>query len=604
MSNRTEWVRYLSQAMQPLAPMIFALTFALPTLAVCGATGSAAASPLEVGFGSATLWGAWETNRQQADDFDVRVLAVRGRGPADGPNSQPTLALVAVADQAIFFPSTCVRLRAVLAHEFPTSRDSIGIFSTQNHGGEFDGPLHDYAKMDAAFVQATREAIAALTPVEMATVAVRPDPPLVHRRRVPLEGVGNFTFWFGWRQRGADPWDASQADASHMLRQALADLMAGVPYQRRSVTISGGPDDYTTPALPLPVPDVVLQPPANDPLLQGLFFRDLQGRPVGSLVRFASHPNIANLGGRPSDSGDYPVYVRRRLEKVFGGTGLFMTGPCGDQASAVGGKGLRQAEEFGARLADEALQGLDAGARWERGGAVAAASPIVDLRIREDFPASLDAAKKLDADLRERIRQVAAEFRTKLAAAESARMPSAQREALARTYLADLKRLSDQWEPIKYVSGGALQSWIGMDLTGKAGQTIRHPLFVLRIGSTVIVGLPGEPFGGYSARLRRETLGDNLIVCEEGNGYLAYIPTAVDIGTGGYEPSATVVDASAEEALVAGVRAGMVKVGANDPLLKSDDRNDVNAEPRDAGADAADDGRPANPRHPRTVAPR
>ena len=39
-------------------------------------------------------------------------------------------------------------------------------------------------------VQATREAIAALTPVEMATVAVRPDPPLVHRRRVPLEGVG------------------------------------------------------------------------------------------------------------------------------------------------------------------------------------------------------------------------------------------------------------------------------------------------------------------------------------------------------------------------------------------------------------------------------
>jgi hypothetical protein len=30
----------------------------------------------------------------------------------------------------------------------------------------------------------------------------------------------------------------------------------------------------------------------------------------------------------------------------------------------------------------------------------------------------------------------------------------------------------------------------------------------------------------------------------------------------------------------------------------------VNAEPRDAGADAADDGRPANPRHPRTVAPR
>ena len=51
------------------------------------------------------------------------------------------------------------------------------------------------------------------------------------------------------------------------------------------------------------------------PALQGLFFRDLQGRPVGSLVRFASHPNITNLGGRPSDSGDYPVYVRRRLEK-------------------------------------------------------------------------------------------------------------------------------------------------------------------------------------------------------------------------------------------------------------------------------------------------
>lgn len=93
-------------------------------------------------------------------------------------------------------------------------------------------------------------------------------------------------------------------------------------------------------------------------------------------------------------------------------------------------------------------------------------------------------------------------------------------------------------------------SWIGLDLALRAGQALKHPLYVARIGPVTIVGLAGEPFGGISVRLQQETLGENLIVCETGNGYLSYILTAAKYPLGGYEPSATPLDVSAEDNLV------------------------------------------------------
>jgi len=37
-------------------------------------------SPIEVGFGSASLWGRWKTDRELADEIDVRGLVAGGEG--------------------------------------------------------------------------------------------------------------------------------------------------------------------------------------------------------------------------------------------------------------------------------------------------------------------------------------------------------------------------------------------------------------------------------------------------------------------------------------------------------------------------------------------
>jgi len=74
----------------------------------------------------------------------------------------------------------------------------------------------------------------------------------------------------------------------------------------------------------------------------------------------------------------------------------------------------------------------------------------------------------------------------------------------------------------------------------------------MRIGRTVIAGLPGEPFGACSAQLRRDTLGDDLIVAEKANGWTTYHPSSAEWSTGGHEANCALFEAGTHEVLMAG----------------------------------------------------
>ena len=471
---------------------------------------------LRLGIARASLWGAWHTTHRLADDIDVRVLVAR---------LGSTTAAIAVCDLSTLWLDTCLRLRARLAEALGTAPDRVGVFTTQNHGVPTeDRNVFDPAKLEAAFVAAARDALARLAPVEMARVAVRPDPPLVYCRRVAFERLGKFTFWFGFRlDAGGRP------DCAPMMKKALARLSRGETYQYRCPLGPGKrPGEEQSDWSPLPVPEPLWLPPADDEILQGLFFRTPDGRPVGSLLRYAAHPDAANHRDADWHSGDYPAYVRRRAEERFGGTALFLTGPCGDQAPPFGEKSLAVAERIGRDLADAALAALTR-ADWATPRTLSAASPEVALRIRPDYPPSVDAAKQAVADLEAEIKAAAAAGRP----------------------VAEIKRLSDQWERHIGLAWDQHRSWTGLDLAGRAGQTITWPLFVMRLGDAAIVGLPGEPFGRFSRDLRDQALGDALLVAEEANGYLSYIPTADEYDLGGYGPNAAIIGPDAEDAMLA-----------------------------------------------------
>ncbi|HYF51570.1 MAG TPA: hypothetical protein VEJ63_19305 [Planctomycetota bacterium] len=468
---------------------------------------------LYAGFGRASMWGHFPTEKTLADELDVRTLAVRGDGPPF---------IMAVADLGLLWPERALRIRDSVSRRTGVPVERIGIFTTQNHCAvSVNRDEFPEEALHRVFSNACDDAVKALTQVHVARVAVRPNPALNLWRRVHVPEFGAFTFWFGYKIDGA------KADVHHLVKSALRSLRDGHPYQYRCLTVKA-PSDYTPPEVDWDVPSPLYAEPAPDELVQALFFRTPAGKPVGSLLRFPTHPATANVAGHTYLSGDYPAYARRRAQAAFGGASVFMTGPCGDSCPFTGAKSLELSESLGTAIANEALKALPR-ANWETSGKVDACSPEAELLVRPDYPASKEEAQAT-ADA------LAAEIKAKCATAP----------------LPELKRLSDRYELNLYVAGRHFHNWTGLDTDNLAGKSVKTPLFGARIGSTAIVGWPSEPFNGYSARLRQETLGDAVITCEEANGYLGYLPTRSEIPHGSYGINACMFAPDTEDRLIAG----------------------------------------------------
>jgi hypothetical protein len=289
---------------------------------------------VRIGFGSASLWGTWKSNRPLLDGIEVTALYAEDQAGAS--------AVVAVADVCGMWPSTCSRLRELIARRIGSSADGVGVFCTQNHGAPMEGPgIYDGALWDAAFLQAVDAARKAAQPVLAAYVETRADPPALFNRRKRIPQAGSFTFWFGF-----EPAPGGNAGCGRLLDAAVRGLYAGPEVAVRCPLPDGGDRRWAWPkGIPLLPSNAVLDGPV-DPLIQGIFLRTEKGDPVGAIARWSAHPVTANAFGA-GHSGDYPYYVRRRLAREFGGPALFLTGPCGDQAPMVVEKSRALAESTG-----------------------------------------------------------------------------------------------------------------------------------------------------------------------------------------------------------------------------------------------------------------
>ena len=482
---------------------------------------------METGFGRATLWGTFKTDRVQADDIDVRAFVVRGDGCTGA---------LAVADLCLLWPSTCMHIRDKIARMLKVPPENVGIFTTQNHAVPYgdDDKMFNQKLLDKAFENAVRKAECNVQPAEIAGVKMHPKPPMNLCRRLHIKGFGAFTFYYGYRAIAP-----GKTDLSHMLKTALSSLAKGEPYQLRGYEVKGdSATDFKVPPAPIAVKKPLYARKPDDDALQALFFRTPKGKAIGSVVRFAAHPASADAQSATYCSGDYPAYLRRRVEKVFGGTTLFLGGPCGDQCAQVGRRSVVTAKKIGERIANLAISGLRH-ASWKEDGIVAVSSPRAALAVRKDYPKSMQAAEKRAAELAEEIKALAAKGGS----------------------LKRIKRLSDEYEFNLYIGDRSINCWTGLDTDRLKGRTIHTPLFLLRIGQWAIAGLPGEPFGRFSSRMRKETIGDRLIVAEEANGYFVYLPTAREYMHGSYEVNAALFGPGTEHVLVKTVRKAMRGLG-------------------------------------------
>ena len=226
-----------------------------------------------VGFGAASLKRVLPPGRELPDDVDVRAVVVRRNG---------LTAAVVVADLCMMWPYTCRRIRAKLARRLNTPESNVGVFATQNHGAQMDGPTQTAPETsDAVFEEAVLHAVSSAREVTMLQVAVHPQRQLNLCRRIPFGDFGSFTFYYGYRVDEAD-----RPDCSHLLRLALSSLAKGIPKQVRCLEVPAtGDAAFDVPSAPIEVPTPYYAPRANDDLLQALLFRDLAGEPVGSILR-------------------------------------------------------------------------------------------------------------------------------------------------------------------------------------------------------------------------------------------------------------------------------------------------------------------------------
>ncbi len=109
-------------------------------------------------------------------------------------------------------------------------------------------------------------------------------------------------------------------------------------------------------------------PEVRDAEVIALSAQDSSGKPIGTLVNWANHPQT--LG--PNNtlvSADYPGYLYTRLEELEGGVAVFINGavggmqtPLGAQIPGAQGDSFRKAEIIGRRVAEIASEALKSAA--------------------------------------------------------------------------------------------------------------------------------------------------------------------------------------------------------------------------------------------------
>ena len=97
--------------------------------------------------------------------------------------------------------------------------------------------------------------------------------------------------------------------------------------------------------------------PPGDPQIAAVAFESLEGKLIGSIVRFATHVVCSNRPG--IFTGDFPHHLRQKMEEALGGTAMYLSGPCGNICPGMERKNDGTSKKLGTLLADTALKALD-----------------------------------------------------------------------------------------------------------------------------------------------------------------------------------------------------------------------------------------------------
>ncbi len=261
-------------------------------------------------------------------------------------------------------------------------------------------------------------------------------------------------------------------------------------------------------------------------------FKNLKGETLGTISRFAAHPDVAVLFEHSENRNhqneyhydyDWPGYLSDEMENIYGGVGMYINGPCADLAAkkdcfdkCTYEASANECKRLAKLMGDKIRESFDKNAKQVDMSEVFKTETFeLSLPINDDIPNSYDEIMAL-----------------------CDKVPEIQKnldEAIANNANpAEIKKLiDDRWRtghlPYLYRS-----KEYGFTEKEFAERRLTVTVPVVRFGGYLLVGVPGESLVDMTMWLRSRFTGTKTIPVDQVNGYYHYMATPRSLTLGGY----------------------------------------------------------------------
>ncbi len=267
----------------------------------------------------------------------------------------------------------------------------------------------------------------------------------------------------------------------------------------------------------------------NDPLAYLFVFRNTDGDIIGTMSRFAAHPDISVLFESHGVADykfhfDWTGYLCEYMEAEFDAPAMYINGPCADLAMKKGFEGIvtydasiaeskRVGEEFAQFLVEE---------HKKKSVPLGDANHLKVIRFQSELP------------LHEEFPRDPALITREIANQEVYDAEEALQSAIARgDSPATIKTLVDDRYRATYLIRFLDEQVFFDEETVRRG-TAMVDVAAFQLGDYLFIGIPGESMVDMTLWMRSTFTGAKTVTMDQVDGYYGYMATPTSLTLGGY----------------------------------------------------------------------
>ncbi len=417
-------------------------------------------------------------------------------------NSNGAEVLIAALDLADSYRKTAIKFREIVSQKTNIPADNIWYHELQLHAASGSQTNEEIVeKMADAVSQEVIKMKNNATEFDCEVTEAYAGTKFSYNREQYVHGLGGVTVWAGLKyDENGKPYSQ---DPGRMLLRGYK------------------------PELPVFDKPIYFDNP-NDPLAYLFVFKNKQGEIIGTISRFAAHPDVAVLFESHGISDykfnfDWCGYLCEYMETEYNATAVYFNGPCANLAVKKGFEGITDYKSSAAeaKRIGELIAEFLVDARKKKtvslgnGDNCKAARFEIELPIREDLETSVE---KLLERVPQDEEKAEKEFRN---AIETNALPSEVKTLVDNRYRATYNRFFPKHS-------------CAFDDENLSKKTAVVDVTALKLGDYLFIGVPGESMVEMTFWLRSTFTGVKTITLDQVNGYYSYMATPTSLTLGGY----------------------------------------------------------------------